>query len=219
MRQMMADRALSVPSAAEPGDEAECCVPSQIRPLLGRPAPVLVQQDAEGKIRDLGSRASKGPVMVVFYLSSTCMACVTHLVDLEEAMPRFRKRGAEVWAVCADSPDFSGNRCSSSCWFQNELGSPALPMIQGRQAPKPSLFCRGFLLAPDRKRAAFIECAGEPNTKLGHWRGLHQPTGSTGRLVRIPDTSARVGVIDRSSQGRRCARRCRRTEARKRKER
>jgi len=47
----MADRARSVPSAAEPGDETERCIPSQIHPLLGRPARVLVQQDAEGKIR------------------------------------------------------------------------------------------------------------------------------------------------------------------------
>ena len=31
------------------------------------------------------------------------MACVTHLVELEGAMPRFCKRGAKVWAVCADS--------------------------------------------------------------------------------------------------------------------
>jgi hypothetical protein len=51
----------------------------------------------------LGSRASNGPVMVVSYVSSTCMACVTHLVELEGAMPRFCKRGAEVWVVCADS--------------------------------------------------------------------------------------------------------------------
>jgi hypothetical protein len=87
MRQRMADRALSVPSAAEPGDEAECCVPSQIHPLLGRAAPALVRHGAGGKTRDLGSRASKGPVMIVSYVSSTCMACVTHLVELEGAMP------------------------------------------------------------------------------------------------------------------------------------
>ena len=45
-------------------------------------------------------------------------------------------------------------------------------------------------------------------TKLGRWRGLHQPTGGTGRHVQIPDASARVGRIDRSSQRCRCARRC-----------
>ena len=33
-------------------------------------------------------------------------------------------------------------------------------------------------------------------------RGLHQPTGGTGRLVRIPNTSARVGHIDRSVERR-----------------
>ncbi|MGO8898566.1 MAG: hypothetical protein ACLQU5_09470 [Isosphaeraceae bacterium] len=90
MRQIMADRARSVPSAAEPGDEAGHCVPSQAHPLLGRPAPALVPEDVKGKTRDLGARVSNGPVVVVFYLGSTCMACVTHLVELERAMPRRR---------------------------------------------------------------------------------------------------------------------------------
>ena len=49
-------------------------------------------------------------MVVVFYLGFTCIACVTHLVELERAMPRFRERGAEVWAVSADSPDFSRER-------------------------------------------------------------------------------------------------------------
>ena len=87
MRQIMADRARSVPSAVEPGDEAEHCVPSQAHPLLGRPAPALVLEDAKGKTRDLGAQVSNGPVVVVFYLGSTCIACVTHLVELERAMP------------------------------------------------------------------------------------------------------------------------------------
>jgi hypothetical protein len=31
------------------------------------------------------------------------MASVTHLVELEGTLLRFCKRGAKVWAVCADS--------------------------------------------------------------------------------------------------------------------
>ncbi len=32
-----------------------------------------------------------------------------------------------------------------------------------------------------------------PKTKGGRWRGLHHPTGGTERLIRVPDTSARIG--------------------------
>jgi len=121
MRQIMADRARAVPAAAEQEDKARHCVPSQAHPLLGRPAPALVLEDAKGKTRDLGAQVSNGPVVVVFYLGSTCMACVTHLVELERAMPRFRERGAEVWAVSADSPNFSRERMRRFGDFQIPL--------------------------------------------------------------------------------------------------
>ena len=81
----------------------------------------LVLEDAKGKTRDLGAQVSNGPVVVVFYLGSTCMACVTHLVELERAMPRFRERGAEVWAVSADSPNFSRERMRRFGDFQIPL--------------------------------------------------------------------------------------------------
>ncbi len=121
MRQIMADRARAVPAAAEQEDKARHRVPSQTHPLLGRPAPALVLEDATGKTRDLGARASNGPVVVVFYLGFTCIACVTHLVELERAMPRFRERGAEVWAVSADSPSFSRERMRRFGDFQIPL--------------------------------------------------------------------------------------------------
>ena len=100
----------------------------------------LVLEDAKGKTRDLGARVSNGPVVVVFYLGSTCMACVTHLVELERAMPRFRERGAEVWAVSADSPNFSRERMRRFGDFQIPLLSDsghAVALAYGVWKPLP----------------------------------------------------------------------------------
>jgi peroxiredoxin len=107
MRQILADRARALPAVVEPGDKLRHRVPSQPHPLLGRPAPRLVLGDATGKVRDLGAQAANGPMVVVFYLGATCMACLTHLVELEATLPRFRERGAAVWAVSADKPELS----------------------------------------------------------------------------------------------------------------
>ncbi len=83
---------------------------SRPHPLLGRPAPPVVLADAGGTTRDLRRQLADGPVVVVFYLGSTCMACVTHLVELDAALPRFRERRATVWAVSADTPEISRRR-------------------------------------------------------------------------------------------------------------
>ena len=64
-------------------------VPSQDHPLLGRPAPALVLNDVWGKTWTLSEEVRKGPVVIVFYLGSTCMACVTHLTELDVAISRF----------------------------------------------------------------------------------------------------------------------------------
>ncbi len=78
--------------------------------MLGRPAPALVLKDARGKTWNLAGASPSGPVVVVFYLGSTCMACVTHLVELDVAMPRFRERGTRVLAISGDAPEFSLER-------------------------------------------------------------------------------------------------------------
>ncbi len=110
MRQIMADQARAVPAAAEQVDKARHRVPSQSHPLLGRAAPALVLEDAEMKTRDLHAAATDGPVVIVFSLGSTCVACMTHLVELEAALPRFQARSAQVWAVSADRPELSRER-------------------------------------------------------------------------------------------------------------
>jgi peroxiredoxin len=106
MRKIMADQSRSNPPAAV----LEHHVPSQQHPLLDHPAPAFVLKDAPGKTWKLGEAASEGPVVVVFYLGSTCIACMTHLVELDGALSRFRDRGARVLAISGDLPEFSMDR-------------------------------------------------------------------------------------------------------------
>jgi peroxiredoxin len=121
MRQFMADQARSTPPAIVPEGKPEHHVPSQDHPLLDHPAPAFVLKDARGKTRKLGEAISDGPVVVVFYLGSTCMACVAHLVELDVALSRFRDRGARVLAISADSPEFSMERMRQFGGFQIPL--------------------------------------------------------------------------------------------------
>jgi peroxiredoxin len=121
MRQFMADQARSSLPARAPGNEAGHCVPSQDHPLLDQPAPSFMLKDARGKTWTLGEAVSEGPVLVVFYLGSTCMACVTHLVELDVATPRFREAGARVLAISGDSPEFSMERMRQFGGFQIPL--------------------------------------------------------------------------------------------------
>jgi peroxiredoxin len=133
MRQIMAGQAGTGPSAAEPGHPGLHRVPSQAHPLLGRAAPALILEDSETKPRDLQAAASEGPVVIVFYLGSTCMACLTHLVELEAAMPRFQEHGTEVWAVSADRPELSRER-------MRRFGSFRIPLLSDPKHAVASAF-------------------------------------------------------------------------------
>jgi len=97
-------------------------VASQAHPLLGHPAPALVLRDVRGETWNLASAVSNGPVVVVFHLGFTCMACVTHLVELDIAAPRFRARQARVLAVSGDAPEFAQERIRN-------FGSIQLPLL------------------------------------------------------------------------------------------
>ncbi len=117
----MADQARSSSPAAVSGSVPARHVASQAHPLLDRPAPAFVLKDARGKTWKLGVAVSEGPVIVVFYLGSTCMACVAHLVELDVALSRFRDRGARVLAISGDSPEFSMERMRQFGGFQIPL--------------------------------------------------------------------------------------------------
>jgi peroxiredoxin len=121
MRQIMADKARSTTPAIVPEGEAGHHVPSQDHPLRGHQAPALVLKDVQRKSWNLGTEVRNGPIVVVFYLGSTCMACVTHLTELDMAISRFGQRGARVLAVSGDTPEFSLERIRKYGDFQIPL--------------------------------------------------------------------------------------------------
>jgi thioredoxin-dependent peroxiredoxin len=122
MRTIMASRERATGPSIGSDDRAAHGVPSQAHHLLGRPAPSMVLVDSEGKTRDLREPMADGPVVVVFYLGASCVACVSHLVELDAARSRFHERGAVVWAVSADKPEVSRDR-------GRRFGDLAIPLL------------------------------------------------------------------------------------------
>ena len=111
MRHLIAEQAcLIAPQSNESGTVSKHRLPTQNHPLLDHEAPRFVLKGAGGRTWKLEESVSDGPVVVVFYLGSTCMACMTHLVELDVASSRFRERGARVLAISGDSPRFSMER-------------------------------------------------------------------------------------------------------------
>ena len=125
MRQIMADRARAHAPAGIRAQEAGQLVPTQGHPLLGRPAPSFILGDARGRRWSLKTEVRNGPAVVVFYLGSTCMACVTHLTELDAALSQFRARGVRVLAVSGDAPEFALERMREYGDFQIPLLSDA----------------------------------------------------------------------------------------------
>jgi peroxiredoxin len=121
MRQIMADRARAVPTAALDGQKDAHRISSQIHSLLGLPAPAFELNDSTGKTWTLQQSLAGEPTVLVFYLGQTCMACVTHLVELDFAISQFRERGARVLAISADSPESSHQRLNRFGDFQVPL--------------------------------------------------------------------------------------------------
>ena len=125
MRQIVAGREASTAASVARQLETVHRVPSQDHPLLGQSAPAFALKDMQGTSRSLRQEVRNGPVVVVFYLGSTCMACVTHLTELDVAMSRFENRGARVLAVSDDDPEFSLER---TCRF----GGFHFPLLSDR---------------------------------------------------------------------------------------
>ncbi len=93
---------------------------SEPGPSLARPSRTgLDAERRRGKTWNLGEEVSNGPVVVVFYLGSTCMACVTHLVELDVAMSRFDKRGDGCWPSAATHPSSRWNASANSAGFRS----------------------------------------------------------------------------------------------------
>ncbi|MDR3634241.1 MAG: redoxin domain-containing protein [Isosphaeraceae bacterium] len=125
MRQIMDSKARSTLASNVPAEVGSRRVPTQDHPLVGHRAPELALADASGKTWNLSDAVADGPVVVVFYLGSTCVACVTHLVELDAALPQFGERGARVLAISGDTPEFSRQRTRRFGGFRFPLLSDA----------------------------------------------------------------------------------------------
>lgn len=110
MRQIMNAKTRSTAPLRLPSDADAHQIPTQDHPLVGRRAPDIVLPDTSGKTWHLGAEVSDRPAVIVFYLGFTCMACVTHLVELDAAMSQFHDRRAQVLAISGDTPEFSRER-------------------------------------------------------------------------------------------------------------
>jgi peroxiredoxin len=108
MRQIMSDNARGTPSVCpvECGDVA-APVRSQDHPLLGHVAPDFSLLDSYGHPWQLSEQLSNGPVVAVFYLGSTCTACVTHLVELDTQLERFQTAGAQIVAISDEANEIT----------------------------------------------------------------------------------------------------------------
>jgi peroxiredoxin len=124
MRALLAARDRDPAWAGDAKSDAAGVVPSQRHPLLGRPAPTVLLQDKSGIPWNLGG-IRQGPTVLVFYLGSTCMTCMTHLTELDRAVPRFVARRAQILAISADTRAFAAERARQYGDFQIPLLSDA----------------------------------------------------------------------------------------------
>ncbi len=112
----------AVPAPVERKERDGHRVPSQFHPLLGRPAPPFELLDSLGKTWTPHQECGPEFVVLVFYLGQSCMACVTHLVELEFASSQFKSRGVRILAISADSPEASRQRL-------NRFGDFRVPLL------------------------------------------------------------------------------------------
>jgi peroxiredoxin Q/BCP len=78
-------------------------LPTLSHPLLDRPAPAFTLADHLEQPQALDRLLERGPVVLVFYLGSTCHACMHELLELNADLERFHALGAEIVAASDDS--------------------------------------------------------------------------------------------------------------------
>jgi peroxiredoxin Q/BCP len=92
------------------GQAAAERLPASNHPLLGRPAPDFELNNQDGTRWRLSQHLSEGPVVVVFYLGMTCLACVSHLVEFDSRWDELRDAGAQLVAISPDESNFTRDR-------------------------------------------------------------------------------------------------------------
>jgi len=74
---------------------------------VGEAAPDFNISNAFGKQVSLYQELKKGPVVLVFYRGAWCPFCNIHLHVLQNALPQFKKYGAQLITVTPQKPDRS----------------------------------------------------------------------------------------------------------------
>lgn len=73
----------------------------------GEKAPDFTLADAHGELISLSKELKKGPVVLVFYRGAWCPFCNLHLRSLQQALPDFKARNAQLILVTPQKPDKS----------------------------------------------------------------------------------------------------------------
>lgn len=74
---------------------------------IGDRAPDFALPEARGGTVDLTDLLREGPVVLAFYRGAWCPFCNLQLRAYQEALPKFRKRGASLVAISPQTPDHS----------------------------------------------------------------------------------------------------------------
>lgn len=93
-------------------------IPTLSHPLLSNAVPDFDLVDHAGNAHSLSEHLSRGPVVVVFYYGYYCNHCVSQLFALNADIAHFRKLGAEVLAISADSPEETAEKFAKYGMFE-----------------------------------------------------------------------------------------------------
>jgi len=75
-------------------------------PSIGERLPDFALRSSSGEVVDFHADRAGQKAAVVFFRSAVwCPICMTQLVDLQEAMPKFRAAGIRLYAVSYDEPE------------------------------------------------------------------------------------------------------------------
>ncbi len=120
-------------------------VDSQPHLLLEHAAPDVRLLDHRDQHWSLHCQLERGPVILVFYVSFECVACVHDLFELNADIQRFRSLGAEVVAVSGDPPEKTRQRFES----YGAVGFPVLSDPGHAVAQRYGVFRAGKGSQPD----------------------------------------------------------------------
>lgn len=90
---------------------------------IGDEAPPLVGMAANGDAVDLAELRGQ-PVVLVFYMASTCAGCLKYLVELGQSAEKFTEQGARIIAVSSDHT--TGIKRTLAHLAQREVGAIAV---------------------------------------------------------------------------------------------